>query len=109
MNTNMKRVFRETLLIPAVIGLLSFGSASAAELRLATVDIGKIFNGYWKSKQADNLLQSRRNDLGEEFKALLKQGDKIKNEYDKAVEDANDAAASAEERDRRKKAALAKK
>jgi outer membrane protein len=109
MNKNMKRVFRGTLLILAVIGLLSFGSASAAELRLATVDLRKIFDGYWKTKQADNLLQSRRNDLGEEFKALLKQGDKIKNEYDKAVEDANDPAASAEERDRRKKAALAKK
>src|SRR5262245_13506550 len=109
MNKTMKRVFTGTLLILAIIGLLSVGSASAAELRIATVDLRKLFDGYWKTKQADNLLQSRRNDLGEEFKALIKQGDKIKNEYDKAVEEANDPAASVEERERRKKAALAKK
>jgi outer membrane protein len=105
----MNRFVRHTIVIPALIGLVAIHSAAAAELRVATVDLRKVFENFWKTKQADSILQDRRNALGAEFKELIKQGEKIKADYDKALDDANDPAVAVDERDRRKKAALAKK
>ena len=105
----MNKKSSKTILISAWLALGAFCSVSAADLRIATVDLNKVFTNFWKTAEASNRLQAQKDERGAEFKALIAQGDKVKADYDKAVEEANDQALSGEERDKRKKAAEAKK
>ena len=79
-----------------------------AQTRIATVDLRKLFDGYWKTKQADSALKDRAADLDKEYKGLREDFQKLKEEYQKLLAGANDQAVSAEERDKRKQAADAK-
>ena len=79
-----------------------------AQTRIATVDVKKVVNGYWKTKEALAALKDRREDLLKELKGLSDDMKKAEDEYKKLIDDANDQAVSAEERDKRKKAAETK-
>jgi len=79
-----------------------------AQTRIGTVDLRKVFEGYWKTKQADAALKDRYADLSKEGQGLSDDLKKASDEYKKLLVDANDQAVSAEERDKRQKAAEAK-
>jgi outer membrane protein len=81
---------------------------AAAQTRVATVDLRKVFDGYWKTKQADAALKDRAAELDKEYKALRDDYEKLKQEYQKLRAESEDQAVAAEERDRRKQAAEAK-
>ncbi len=95
------------MLLAAVLAGVLTGSAWA-QTRIATVDLRKLFDGYWKTKQADAALKERAADLDKEYKGLRDDYQKSKEEYKKLLADANDQAVAAEERDKRKQAAEAK-
>jgi len=95
-------------LIPAVLLLVVLNATAGAQTRVATVDLRKLFDGYWKTKQADAALKDHAADLEKEFKGLLEDLKKANDEYQKLLADANDQAVSPEERDKRKKAAETK-
>jgi outer membrane protein len=102
----MKRVLMQ---LAAAVMLLSLSTAPAlAQARIATVDLGKIFNNYWKTKQADTALHDRQADLRKEGLGLESDLKKANDDYKQMLEGANDQAVSAEERDKRKTAAEAK-
>jgi outer membrane protein len=90
-------------------GLL-FGLAGSlqAQPKIATVDLRKIFEGYYKTKQADAQLRERGADAEKQYKGMLDDYQKANEDYKKLVESANDQAVSSEERDRRKKSAESK-
>jgi outer membrane protein len=94
----------------ALAGLLLAGLAASAQTapRIATVDLRKIFEGYFKTKQADAQLRDRGNDAEKQYKGMLDDYQKANEEYKKLVESANDQAVSADEREKRKKSAEAK-
>jgi outer membrane protein len=102
----MKNLFRKMFLAVLLGGVLT-GSAWA-QTRIATVDLRKLFDGYWKTKQADSALKDRASDLDKEYKGLREDYQKLKEEYQKLLADANNQALSVEERDKRKQAAEAK-
>jgi outer membrane protein len=85
------------------MGLL--GGSAWAETRIGTVDLRKIFEGYWKKKQAEAQLKDRQADMEKEDKNMLEDYKKMKEEYQTLLSNANDQAASPEERERRKKSA----
>lgn len=95
------------MLLAALLAGVLTGSAWA-QTRVATVDLRKLFDGYWKTKQADVALKERVADLEKEDKGLREDLKRITAEYQKLLADANDQAVSAEERDKRKLAAEAK-
>ena len=95
------------MLLAAVLAGVLTGSAWA-QSRIATVDLRKLFDGYWKTKQADAALKERAADLDKEYKGLREDYQKSKEEYQKLLAGANDQAVAAEERDKRKQAAEAK-
>ncbi len=95
-------------LIPAVLLLVVLNATAWAQTRVATVDLRKLFDGYWKTKQAAAALNDHAADLEKEFKGLLDDLKKANDEYQKFLADANDQAVSPEERDKRKKAAETK-
>jgi len=89
-----------------VTGLMTL--SASAQGRIATVDLGKLFENYWKTKQAESALKDRVADLDKESKAMAEDLKKGNEEYQKLLTAANDQAVSAEEREKRKKSAETK-
>jgi Outer membrane protein len=89
--------------------LLLFGAmhsiSNAQQLKIATVDLSRVFTNYWKFKQADAALQEMRTDMMKSFEDLKKSGEKANQTYTTLIAEANDQVLSSEERDKRKKAA----
>jgi outer membrane protein len=94
----------------ALASLLAFGltPTAIAQPKIATVDLRKIFEGYYKTKQADAQLRERGVDVEKQYKGMLDEYQKANEDYKKLVESANDQAVSSEERDKRKKSAESK-
>jgi Skp family chaperone for outer membrane proteins len=96
------KFLRATLL---TVSLLVFLSVPAlAQTKIATVDLRKLFDGYWKTKQAQVALNDRKMQLDKDDKGMRDDLKKGSDEYQKLLEQANDQAISTEERDRRKQA-----
>jgi Skp family chaperone for outer membrane proteins len=82
--------------------------SAAAQTKLGVIDLQKVFAGYYKTKAADAVFNDRLASLEKEKKAMLEQYQKITDEYKKALDDANDQAVAADEREKRKKTAEGK-
>lgn len=94
--------------VPAVL-LLTFLSGSAfAQTKIATVDMRKVFDGYYKTKLAQAAIQDRRAQLTKDDTSMRDDLKKATDDYQQLLAKANDQAISAEERDRRKQAAADK-
>ena len=94
-----------------LLAVALFGAGAAnlqAQPKIGTVDIRKIFEGYYKTKQADAQLRERGTDAEKQYKGMLDDYQKANEDYKKLVESANDQAVSAEEREKRKKSAESK-
>ncbi|HEX4348996.1 MAG TPA: OmpH family outer membrane protein [Verrucomicrobiae bacterium] len=96
------------LTILTVVLLAATAFSATAQTKLATVDLKKIFTGYWKTKQADAALSSRTSELRKELKDMADGLDKAQTAYKQLLDQANDPAISAAERDKRKSAAADK-
>jgi outer membrane protein len=88
--------------------LFALPVSAQSQLKIATVDLKKIFEGYYKTKQADAQLRERGVDAEKQFKGMLDDYQKANEDYKKLVESANDQAVSSEEREKRKKSAEGK-
>ena len=97
----MRTLFKQLLL---ALALLVTASAHA-EYRIATVDLGRVFTNYWKTKQAQTAIDEHRTDIEKTGKDMMSTFNKAKEDYQKMVDSMNDPAVSAQERDKRKKAA----
>jgi outer membrane protein len=73
--------------------------------KIAVIDLRKAFDNYWKTKQADANLKEQAADLEKARNRLVDDYKKGQEAYKKQLDGANDPALSAEERDKRKKAA----
>src|SRR5215470_18720649 len=99
----MKWLLRKWL--PVVL-LLSWMSGSAlAQGRIATIDLRKVFDNYWKTKQADAALKDRAADMEKEYKNMDEDWKKSKQDYQTLLNSANDQNVSLDEREKRKKTA----
>ena len=89
--------------------LLAFGSAASAQSqRIAQVDLKKVFDGYWKTKQADLNLKGRASELEERRKEMIGDHKKANEDYKTLLDAANNKAVALTERDKRKADAEAK-
>ncbi len=93
------------LLVGLLLLSLLSASAGAQQPRIATVDLRRVFDNYWKKKQAENQLKDRQADMQKEDKNLIAEFDRAREEYQKLLNDANESAISNEEKEKRKKAA----
>lgn len=98
----MKSILRPLL---AVVFCFCLAGPALAQSRIATVDLRKLFDNYWRTKQADAVLKDQAADMDKEHKGFVDDWTKAKEDYQKLLTSANDQAVSAEERDRRKAAA----
>ncbi|MGP8020226.1 MAG: OmpH family outer membrane protein [Limisphaerales bacterium] len=102
----MKRVLR--IIFPTVLLMLFLSSSAWAQQKIATVDMRKLFDGYWKTKQAETALNDRKTELDKEDRGFLDNLQKDRDDYQKLLDAAADQAISADERDKRKQAAADK-
>ena len=93
------------LTILTVVLLAATAFSASAQTKLATVDLKKIFNGYWKTKQADAALATRTTELRKQLKDMADGLEKAQTDYKQLLDQANDPAISLEERVKRKQAA----
>src|SRR2546428_7344838 len=99
----MNNVLRK--IVPGLL-LISLLSCSAwAQGRIATIDLRKVFDTNWKTKQADASLKDRAAEMEKEHKNMLDDWKKAKEDYQGLLAGANDQAVSTDERDKRKKSA----
>lgn len=92
-------------LVPVALLCVTLGGTAAAQSRIATVDLPKVFEKYWKTQQATAALKDQAAEMEKSRDEMVDGWKKSKDEYQKLLEDANNQAVSAEERDRRKQAA----
>ncbi len=85
--------------------LVATAASASAQSKSASVDMKKLFNGYWKFKQSQTILDDRKNSLRKEIKEMSDGADKAQAQYKQLLEQANDQAISADEREKRKQAA----
>ena len=80
-------------------------TAAQAQTKLAVVDLKKVFEGYWRTKQSDAQLRERAADFEKVGKGMLEDYKKATDEFKQIAESANDQVVSQDERDKRKKEA----
>lgn len=89
----------------ALLVVMALPLSASAQLKIGTVSLKKIFENYYKTKQADLQLKESASEFEKQRKELLDGYTKANEEYKKLLDGAGDQAISNEERDRRKKAA----
>ena len=95
----MKKIF-------LAIALLSFLSVAAqAQTKTAVIDLRKVFDNYFKTKQADGLLKSEAKDLEDQRQEMITSLRKGEEEWKKLLDKANDQSLSADERSKSKQSA----
>ena len=100
------KLLRTTIL---TVSLLAFLSVPAlAQNKIATVDLRKLFDGYWKKQQAQTVLNDRQAQFIKDAKSLSDDLRKGGDEYQKLLEQANDQALSTDQRDKYKQTAADK-
>jgi outer membrane protein len=92
-------------MVPGLLLIALLSSPAWGQNRIATVDMRKIFDNYYKTKQAEAALKDRQADLEKDHKTMLDDYKKAKDEYQTLLTDANKQTLSVEEKEKRKKAA----
>jgi outer membrane protein len=98
----MKKTLIQSILAAA---LFLLAAPVQAQTKIATVDLKKIFEGYWKTKQADANLKDRALDFDKKRKEMLDEYQKLGEDTKKLMDSANDQAVAVTEREKRKQAA----
>ena len=88
-------------------GLLAC-SARAADSKIGIIDLQKVFTKYYKFELANAAIQEEVAELQKANKALIEDHTKAVDDYKKILDEANNQAVSADEREKRKKEAEGK-
>jgi Skp family chaperone for outer membrane proteins len=97
------KILRVITLTAVLVSAMAF--SAEAQSKLATVDMKKVFNDYWKTKKAMAALDNRKAELRKEMKDMADGLEKKQTDYKQLLDQANDQAISADERDKRKQSA----
>jgi outer membrane protein len=88
--------------------LVVMAVSASAQTKVATVDMKKLFSGYYKTKLAQSSLETRKIELRKEIKDMSDGMEKAQADYKQLLDQANDQTLSAVERDKRKQSATDK-
>jgi outer membrane protein len=104
----MKNSIVKRSIILAALVLLTVVGASAQSQRIAVVDMKRAFDSFYKTKQAEAQIKERATESDKVYKEMIEEYKKANQDYKTLIDSSNDQAVSAEERDKRKKAAETK-
>ena len=95
-------------LLIVTAAIMAVALSASAQSKLASVDMKKVFNGYYKTKMAQAAMDKERSDLTKEIKDMSEALNKARADYKQILDQADDQGISADERDKRKAAAAEK-
>ena len=95
-------------MVAALAAVMLLSGSAMAETKIATVSLAKVFDNFYKTRQADAALKDRQIELKKSETELEANYKKTTDEYQKLQIAASDQAVSSDERDKRKKDAEAK-
>lgn len=101
-------LFSKTVLAGAGLMMILTGGPALAQSKMATVDLKRLFDNYYKTKLAQAAIQDRAAQLDKDDKSMKDDLKKGTGDYEQLLQQANDQALSADERDKRKQAAADK-
>ncbi len=101
----MKNILKKNILTCVILAALAAPAPLMAESKVATVDLRKIFDNYYKTKQATAALKDEAADLEKEGKKMIEDYKKREEDYKLLIDKANDQAISSEERNKSKQSA----
>jgi outer membrane protein len=91
------------LIVVIAVSLLAAGAVSAqAQSKIASVDMKKLFDSYYKTKLAEDVLDQKKADARKSLKAMADGIEKEQADYKQLLDQANDQAISADARDKLK-------
>lgn len=94
---------KKTLLAAVLLSFLALGAQ--AQTKTAVIDLRKVFDNYYKTKQADGVLKSEAKDLEDQRQEMITNLRKGEEEWKKLLDKANDQSLSADERGKSKQTA----
>lgn len=86
----------------SLIALFICTSGALAQPKIALIDLKKVFEGYWMTKQQNAELKETEAEYEKSRRRLMDDHQRSGEEYKKLLEGANDQALSSEERAKRK-------
>ena len=92
-------------LLVVTAALLAVALSASAQTKIASVDMKKVFNGYYKTKMAQAAIDKDKADLSKEIKDMSDGLNQARADYKQMLDQANDQAISTDEREKRKLAA----
>jgi len=95
-------------LILTVVLLVATVVSASAQTKVATVDMKKLFNGFWKTKQSQTSLENRKTELRKEIKDMADGLDQKQADYKQLLDKANDQTLSTDEREKKRLASTDK-
>jgi Skp family chaperone for outer membrane proteins len=97
---NCLRTLFPAILLLALASLPAFG-----QNKVATVDLKKLFDNYYKTKLATQAIQDRASDMDKDYTTMAQDLKKKSDQYEQLLESASDPAVSDQERQKRKASA----
>ena len=91
--------------LAVMLAILLTASSQAETNKIGIIDMQRIFENYWKTKEAQAQVDDQTREFEKRKKGMLDDYQKGTGEYKKLFEIAQDQAISSDERDRRKSAA----
>lgn len=98
----MKKTTYRSLFSVAVAVILALPVTVSAQSKIGTINLQKVFDNYYKTKQVNVLLQDEATEFDNQYKTLVDGWKKCDTEYKALIEKANDQAISASERSKSK-------
>jgi len=99
----MRAILRRA--VPALLLAMLMGSSALGQGRVATIDMRKVFDNYYRTKQARASIDDHKAEMEKEHASMLSEWKKLKEDYETARAGASDQVVSAEEREKRQKQA----
>src|SRR5947207_2771691 len=85
---------KTTMLVLIACLALTWGARGAEAQKVATINLRKVFESYYRTKQADATLKEQAAELEKETKTMLDEFHKREEKYKKLLDGANDQALS---------------
>jgi outer membrane protein len=101
----MKNVMKKLVLASVVSAIILSGATVRAELKIATIDLRKVFDNYYKTKQADEILKKDADDVQKDHKDYVDKYKKLEQDWKDLITRANDQTIQSSERDKAKQQA----
>jgi outer membrane protein len=101
----MKNILKKAVITGVVAATVAFAGVARAEMKIATVDLRKVFDSYYKTKQADEILKKEADEMQKDHKDLADKFKALEADWKKLIDRANDQAISSDERDKAKQQA----